>query len=436
MSDASLDVLVLRALVGEARLSLDSARLLLDEARASAADLDAGPLRELWAVLEERIRQRREVDTQSMLARVKVPAERALWASVLAHPEMGVLPERLTLLRDRAIRAKALDALRAAAKAIQAGAGLASCAESVRGVLPVLDGAKGRVRETHGDTWKIIDEASIVSSGGRRSLPTGWHDLDAAWRLIPSLHVVGAQPGVGKSALVAGLVRQWTRAKTKVGVLAYEDDAVDMQRRILACDACVSLAQMGGDAPVSTDEQNAVSDASKARQALEQYLLADDTPSPTIEDAIASAREMHARGCRIVVLDNMTCVRLDKGERHEELEAALIRLRDLAQKELKIPILVIGHLKRGQSDGDELTKRPKLTDFAGAAAWERACRSALGLWWENNEVRMRMLKQTNAPSGGEWTLELRQSSATVVGARKFEEAEVSLKVTTTRRYDR
>jgi hypothetical protein len=417
----TLDVAVLRALVGEARVSLDSARLLLDEARASASDLEDDALRGLWAVIEARIRSRTELDTASLMAGAQGGPQRALMASILASPPLGVLTERLALLRERAVRARALEALRRAAMALQAGRPVAEVAALAREVPGILDGVKGRVRETRGDTMAILDAAASAWTDGRRqSLPTGWHVLDADWRLVPSLHVVGAHPGVGKSAFVAGLVRQWTRAHVKVGVLAYEDDAVDLQRRILACDACLSLAQLQGDAPVDGREMATVEDATRARIELEQYLLADDAYGGTISDAIASAREMHARGARVIVLDNMSCVRLDgSDDRHLELEQALLQLRSVATQ-LKVPIIVVGHLKRGMSDGDELTKRPKLTDFAGAAAWERTCRSALGMWWENNEVCMRVLKQTNGVSGGEFTLEVRQTAATVVGVERRE----------------
>lgn len=417
----SLDKAVLCALVGEARLSVDSARVLLDETRATADDVTTPALRELWAVLEARIRSRRELDTASILGRVdKRHAQE--WASVLTQPALGVLSERLALVRERAVRTRALEALRRAAVALQAGAPVAEVAALARMVPEVLDGVKGRVRETRGDTMAILDAADQAWRSGRRaSLATGWPELDESLRLVPNLHVIGAQPGVGKSALVAGLVRQWTRAHVKVGVLAYEDDAIDMQRRILACDSCLSLAQFQGDVIVNDSEMEPVMDAVQKRINLEPYLLTDDAGRGTLADAVASLREMHARGVKVGVLDNMSCVRLDSGsdERHLQLESALLELRSVAVS-LKMPVIVIGHLKRGQTDGDELTKRPKLTDFAGAAAWERTCRSAMGLWWESNEVCMRILKQTNGEVGSEFTLELRQSAATVVGVMRRE----------------
>lgn len=426
----SLETSVLRALVGEARLSLDSARLLLDEARASAGDFVDPAHAEAFVVLESRVRARRPLDTPAVLASVTTPGSaRAVLAEVLTAPELGVLSERLGHLRDAAIRRRTLEAMRAAAKALQAGESLATVATMARVVLPLLDGAKGRVRETRGDTEAIFAAASEtwteMASGGVTSLRTGWRDLDAVWRLLPNLHVIGAHPGVGKSAFVAGLVRKWTASSVRVGVLAYEDDALDMQRRILACDADVSLAHLLGFELVSADAHAQVERAAVARMDLERHLVVDDAPGATIADAEASIREMHARGARVVLLDNLTCVRLDgDGERHLELEDALIRLRGVATS-LRVPIIVVGHLKRGQTDGDELTKRPKLTDFAGAAAWERTARSAIGMWRDGDEVVARVLKQTNGAVGSEFTVTAHRESACVVGVERRVEPEVS-----------
>ena len=100
-----------------------------------------------------------------------------------------------------------------------------------------------------------------------------------------------------------------------------------------------------------------------------------------------------------------------------------MEIRDLAVKHLKIPIIIVGHLKRGQSDGDESTKRPKLTDFANAAAWDRYVRSAVGMWWEGNEVHMRIMKQNNGRVGGEFVVRLHSGSACVVGVEEFQQPE-------------
>jgi hypothetical protein len=414
----SLDVECLRALVGEAEVSLESARIILDESGVTPEDFDAQPLRGVWAVLEERVRTRRGLDgvarTQGLTA---VQAD--VLAGALASPELGCLRERLGQLREASVRRQALDGLRRAAEALKSGKPLSEVAALASEVPGVLAGVRGRVRETTGDTMRIFESADAAWSDNKPlSLRTGWEDLDSRLRLMPQLHALGAQPGVGKSAVVAGLVRNWTAARVKVGVLAYEDDGVDMQRRILACDSNLSLACFFGDEPPTGDIDDAVKAAEK-RTALEPYLLVDDAEAaPRISDAVASIRQMHARGCRAVILDNLSCVRFDGDERHHDIEAALIQLRRTALA-LRIPVIVVGHLKRGTTDGDELYKVPKLSDFAGAAAWERTSRSITGMWFDadTNETRMKILKQTNGARGGEFVCEVRASAAVVTDIR-------------------
>ncbi len=331
------------------------------------------------------------------------------------------------IVKEAAVRRRALDALRQAAEALKAGAPLTEVSAMAGAVPEVLAGAKSRVRETTGDTLRILDAAAPAWTDGRRtSIATGWRDLDEQLRLLPTLHAIGAHPGVGKSAFVAGLVRMWTRARVKVGVLSYEDDAIDMQRRIFACDADLDLATMLGD--MAPDERGfaLAEKAATERQALEKYLLTDDAGRGTVSDVLASCREMAARGCRVLVLDNMSCVRMDAESAEDArfgIEDALLAMRELAVKQLKVPIIVVGHLKRGQSEGDELTKRPKLTDFAGAAAWERTVRSACGLWWDNNQVRMRVLKQTNGRVGGEFVVRMNSAAACVIDVEEYAEPE-------------
>jgi replicative DNA helicase len=335
--------------------------------------------------------------------------------------------EYAAIVKESAVRRRALEALRQAAEALKAGTPLAEVATMAGAVPEVLAGAKSRVRETTGDTMRILDAAATAWTEGRRtSLTTGWRDFDEQVRLLPTLHAIGAHPGVGKSAMVAGLVRNWTKSRVKTGVLSYEDDAVDMQRRIFACDADLDLAAMLGDRAPDERGFALAEKAAVERQLLEKYLLTDDAGRGTVSDVLSSCREMVARGCRVLVLDNMSCVRMDAETAEESrfgIEDALLAMRELAVKHLRVPIIVVGHLKRGQSEGDELTKRPKLTDFAGAAAWERTVRSACGLWWENNQVRMRVLKQTNGRVGGEFVVNMHSGSACVIGVESHMEPE-------------
>jgi hypothetical protein len=133
---------------------------------------------------------------------------------------------------------------------------------------------------------------------------------------------------------------------------------------------------------------------------------------------------MRAKGCRVGILDNVSCVRMDGSrERHFELESALLALRDTAL-ELRMPVVVIGHLKRGTTTADETTTEPKLSDFAGAASWERFARSCCGMWrLPDGNPGLVVLKQNAGAVGGKFKVHLRASAATVTGVELMPQQE-------------
>lgn len=426
----SLDLEAMRALVGEAQVSPDAARQVLEDTRASAEDV-ALELRPLWAVLEARVRSRQPIDVVGVreALRTQPPSVREAAMAVVLEPEMGVARERLALLRDKGVRTRLLDSLREVAAASKDGRPVAELEQMLRAVPAVLAGVGSRVRNAKGDALAMLDHLESQWAGrGVPALRMGLGALDdSIGGLINNLTVIGARTGVGKSALVAGLVRNWLTAGHKVGVLAYEDDARDMAARIAACQGGVELKEVRGDKIPSGPEAwrlerlNAISSGLEWYSRHEHLLEVDDArPSGSAIDVIASIRTMAARGCRAILLDNMTCVRLDGPDdrRHDLLvEAALSDIRGEAQS-LRLPIIVVGHLKRGQTEADESRRPPKLSDFSNAAAWENYSRVALGMWrGEGDQVCLRVLKQTNGPAGDDFDCEFQREAAVVTGTK-------------------
>jgi replicative DNA helicase len=421
----------MRSLVGESLVNPESAFRILAETRVSADDIEELALRQLWVLLEERVKHRRQIDAVGLREALKhEPAQVQTAAiNVVVEASPGFAFDRLTALRERGIRRRTLEQLREVAKALNAGAPLAEVERLARATPEVLAGAGSRLRNCSGDALAMLDHLETVWSGrGTPPLRTGFDALDeSVGGLIANLLVVGARTGVGKSALVAGLVRNWVTRGVKVGVLAYEDDARDMGARIAACASGVSVREVRGDVvpggPIDGGYRKArlqaISEGLEWWHKHEHLVETDDArPAGTVADVLASIRQMHSRGCRVALLDNMTCVRLDGPDdrRHDlVLEAALSDIRGVAQ-ELKMPVFVVGHLKRGQTDVDESRKPPKLSDFSNAAAWENYSRLALGMWRDGDDVALRVLKQTNGPAGDTFTLRFAREAAVVTGA--------------------
>ena len=421
---ATLDTAALTALFALIQQSPETACRTLDEVGAGAGDLEADALRPLWAILEEHARGRRQVDVTLVVQRLAGRVGRDALTEVLTgYATPGTERQRLEALRETAARRRILEGMRGVAARLKAGDALASIEADLR-ALPVLAAAIApRVRSAKGDTLRLVTEAEVAWKEKRGpSLRTGWQDFDAELRLTPNLHAIGAHPGVGKSALVAGLTRQWTHAGVMVGVLAYEDDGLDLQRRMLACEAELDLGAVSGDRMLSETEQDRWADGHRVREACEEFLWLDDAhPRGTVADVCASIRAMRATGCKVAILDNLSCVSMAvDDERHHAIEDALLRLRETAI-ELRMPIVVIGHMKRSSNQTDEVATEPRLTDFAGAAAWERFARSCCGMWRGSTGPRLVVLKQNQGKVGGRFEVVMRDSAACVVNVQTLVE---------------
>ena len=420
----TLDRAALTALHALLQQSPETACRVLDEVGAVSDDLETDTLRPLWAILEEHARGRRRLDALVAVSvlRGRVPHD-ALTEVLTGYAPEGGERARLEALREAAARRRVMEGMRGVAARLKAGDSLASVEADLRALPALASAAKPRVRTARGDTMRIVEEAEAAWQAGRGpSLRTGWADLDAELRLLPNLHAIGAHPGVGKSALVAGMVRKWTQAGTTVGVLAYEDDGIDLQRRMLACEAGLDLRAVSGDRQPSDDEMDSWQRAHVAREACEGRLLLDDEhPRGTVAEACASLRHMRAQGAAVGILDNLSCVRMDReDERHHEIEDALLQLRETALS-LRMPVIVIGHLRRGNSGSDEVTTEPKLTDFAGAAAWERFARSCCGMWRAETGPRLVVLKQNQGRVMGRFDVLMASEAATVTDVQKLVE---------------
>jgi replicative DNA helicase len=397
-----LDLDALKALVGEASVSPKAAAELLDETGASASDCETADGRALWAVVEARIRAGEAIDAVALASRTGVAREVALDVVMDGRATLGVARERLALLREASLRRQYLEALRCVAKVVtdraqplanavtEAGKLLASWTDET-GVLKPLDEA----------LLPFVDELEEVAAGRRAStLPTGIDTLDAViGGLQPTLTVIGALPGVGKSALAAAICRNLAASGVTSGLLSLEDERSWLVRRLMAEAASVPVFVLANK-PLGRNQQERVLDAAQPLHGLLRRILVDDRPGLTTSEVVASARRMVARGAKAILVDHLGEIRLQRTERHDlDIADALRDLRTLA-KSHRVPVVVFTHLRRREGLM-ATTAEPKLTDFAFSAGIERMARVALGLFRseDEGELKAAVLKQTQGVSG-------------------------------------
>jgi replicative DNA helicase len=133
---------------------------------------------------------------------------------------------------------------------------------------------------------------------------------------------------------------------------------------------------------------------------------------------LSGAREAIQRGAKIIFLDNMTAMRLPRGDRRDlEFQDFLVQARALAN-ESGVPFVVISHAKR--REGLDVDQLPLLTDCAESSAFEKLCRLAYGLCRnkDSNTLTVGVLKNTNGRAWRKFDLELRPDSALVDGEKE------------------
>jgi replicative DNA helicase len=396
----SLELGAISALANLAAVDVKGAVALLDECGTQTQDFAAPHMPALWAVIEAMIRDGREPDFFAVQQKCpNVPRETL--AAALMGESTGSPRERLLAVRDLGQRRRVATALSTVrALVIDTTRPLTDAVAEAQKALAAVQTTGGRSVTLDADVMALCDELDEIAAGRKEPvLATGIEALDAViGGLQPTLTIVGALPGVGKSGLLAAITRNLSARGVKLGFFSLEDERRWIVDRLLseASDVPVFVLR---NRPLGLNQRNRTAAAMERLFGQMRNVVADDRPAMSPADVVASARDMITRhGVKAILLDHLGEIRLTRSDRHDlDIADALQQLRALA-KTYRIPVVVACHLKRreGLSKSDE----PKLTDFAFSAAVERMARVALALSRPNDDtLKVHVLKQTNGIAG-------------------------------------
>lgn len=241
---------------------------------------------------------------------------------------------------------------------------------------------------------------------GLPGLPTGLAALDAATcGLHPSeLIVVGARPGMGKSALAAQIA--WHGAVVLGHPVAYfslEMPVEEVGVRMVAAHAGVPYRSLMRGQASDTDLRQV--SAASARLAASPLLI-DDATDTSVAAIRRACRVRHGkRPLRLIVVDYLTLLSGVLGEQHGtrtlEVGSWARRLKWLA-KELHVPVLLCCQLNRASDQGRD--RQPRLSDLRDSGEIEQHANVVLFPHHdiEDGHVRPAVIdvaKQRNGPIG-------------------------------------
>lgn len=208
------------------------------------------------------------------------------------------------------------------------------------------------------------------------------------------LILVGAYPGVGKSALEAAVLLERARNGHRDGIFTLEDPKLWLAKRYVARESGIPVRRLmqapakDGSGGLNRWQMEKVADAYTRAEPFWDAMRIDERPGLTPHQIAAKARQWVTRhGVESIWVDNASEVTLDdKDERHDLRTASMVRcLRNVA-KVLDIPVVLLVHFKRPKGN---VTKEPRFIRptsdlWKNAGAFEEASRVAVGLWQDES----------------------------------------------------
>jgi replicative DNA helicase len=414
-------VLTLKALASLHGERPQDARALLDETGLQPEDFTDKQTQALYVALAGVVRDAKPLELVSLMHATRHAVPRELTLEVVSGDNPELAPQRIKALRDVARRRRIVEQLEGVAKMVRTGISTESALGEVERVLrQVLQSNQTGPQAMDASLMTVLDRLEAVQAGTREPvLATGINALDyLIGGLQRTLTIIGAMPGVGKSALLASICRNIAAKGKRVGLLSLEDEREWLTERVLSEAAAVPLFVMGTK-PLSKGQLGRVTDSGEGVHALLKNILCEDTAAMSPAEVVSAARAMVSRGCEAVLVDHLGEVRVERSQRHDlDILEVLQDLRGIA-KTYRVPVVVACHLKR--REGLDVDTEPRLSDFAFSAAVERCARVAIGLYRpergkaerNNDEMGVVVLKQTKGPADVSFRLAMNNNSGTV-----------------------
>lgn len=179
------------------------------------------------------------------------------------------------------------------------------------------------------------------------------------------LVLVGARPGMGKTAFAMNVATEAARSGKNVCVFSLEMSVEQLMMRMISSIAQVDSASMRSG-KLSAEDWNSVAHAGSFLAELP--ILIDDTPGNTVSGMKSKLRKIKNLG--LVVVDYLQLIQGERKAENRVVEVADIsRGLKLMAKELEVPVICCAQLSRGPESRAD--KRPMLSDLRDSGAIEQ-----------------------------------------------------------------
>ena len=181
------------------------------------------------------------------------------------------------------------------------------------------------------------------------------------------LIVLAAATGVGKTALGLQFARTWAESGHPVAIFSLEMPRQQLQERLLASIAGVSLNGLTRRSTPNTDELEKVIAAKDRLADLPMHIC--DATSLTPAKLADTARLLRDQsGIKMLVIDYLQLLDFERRENRNVEVAGVTRAVKTLALEMNVPILLLSQLNR---DSTREKRRPRLHDLRDSGAIEQ-----------------------------------------------------------------
>lgn len=209
----------------------------------------------------------------------------------------------------------------------------------------------------------------------KKGIKTGFYKLDDCLGSLEGgdVTVVGARPGVGKSALVAQIISQMAAKGYRPGYFNLEMNESQVYERFVARLAELSLTRVRRATSFLGGEKEAFN---KANDEMSGYDVIISTGSKTVNEIRAESR--HQR-FDVIIIDYLQLIKADRrfNNRASEVGEISKAIKALAS-ELHVPIILLSQLNRLSEQKE--TKEPTMAELRESGDIEQDASNIILLW--------------------------------------------------------
>lgn len=255
-----------------------------------------------------------------------------------------------------------------------------------KGVDGLLDEATAKIMainpEAAGDEWEsmeqmVIQELDMINDRAEGNLterpkdfiPTGLSDLDEmldGGTRGGQLIIIGARPGMGKSALADTIGLHAAKLRFPVGKFSMEMQNHEGGQRAISATARIPLHMLKRPERMSNEHWSALTKGIEDLRGLPFY--SNEKGGLNINQVRAKARALRRRfGLKLLIVDYLQLMSGTdpRAPRAYQLEEASRGLKSLA-KELGIPVIALVQVNRGvEKEADQMPRMSDIKDCGG-----------------------------------------------------------------------